>query len=336
MIGLLIAIVAGIVSFEIAALIRKHAIRLGVVAEVNERSSHKVPTPSGGGLGIVAGGSLAAACILWLLPGGAFMTALLAMAMAAVGFIDDRGHVPPAIRLAVQAVLVGVMVWTLQPVVLTDAIDLPVETVVLVPLLTIGGVYWVNVFNFMDGIDGIAASQAVFMLGAAIWLALLGGASPASPLLWWLGALVGGTIGFLLLNWPPARVFMGDAGSTFLGFMIAYAALATIVEGWLTLWQWLILTGLFVADATVTLGRRALRRENIFAAHRMHAYQHLSRRWKGHRPVTLLAIALNVGVLLPLATTAASPATVAVTYVGLGLLVLIAGAGAREPLKSSS
>jgi Fuc2NAc and GlcNAc transferase len=128
---------------------------------------------------------------------------------------------------------------------------------------------------------------------------------------------------------------MGDTGSTYLGLMTGFLALVTLALGWLSLPQWLILAGVFVADPAVTLLRRLVQGERIFEAHRRHAYQHLSRRWASHRTVTLGVIGIDVAVLLPLAALAgANPGwawpLVGVTYVLLVALALYAGAGGPE------
>jgi Fuc2NAc and GlcNAc transferase len=339
-VGLIVAIVAGAVSFGVAWLIYRHATRLGPMQHPNERSSHTLPTPSGGGVGIVAGGTLGGAYAIWSMPGSAFVVAVLALAFGIVGLVDDRRHVPAAVRLIVQLLLVAAMVWTLQPIRLAEAIGLPLPIelgVVVTVLVTIvlAAVYWVNVFNFMDGIDGLAAGQAIFMLGAAIFLAFDTTSAGWSPLIGWMLAVAAATLGFLLLNWPPAKIFMGDAGSTYLGFMIAFAALSTIAAGWLDVFQWLILGALSITDATITLIRRALRREPVMQAHRLHAYQHLARRWQRHLPVTLVYTGINLMWLLPLAwyvgeTPGSGLMALAAAYLPIALLLLIAGAGRRE------
>jgi Fuc2NAc and GlcNAc transferase len=154
----------------------------------------------------------------------------------------------------------------------------------------------------MDGIDGIAGAQAVCMCvtGAVLAYHTGGGALAALP----MALLAAATIGFLLWNWPPARIFMGDVGSGYLGFALGVLALWTVAEGWLTPWVWLILGGAFLADATVTLFRRARARVQLVEAHRSHAYQRLSRHWGSHRPVTLAFVAVNMLWLAPWATVA--------------------------------
>src|SRR6185312_4527570 len=173
----------------------------------------------------------------------------------------------------------------------------------------------------------------IFMLvGAAILSALNDPNFFDGAMFWCMIGIAAAAVGFLALNWPPARIFMGDAGSTYLGFVIAFLALLTIAEGVLSLPQWLILSAAFATDASVTLIRRLLLREKVFEAHRRHAYQVLSRRFGAHRPVTLSFIGLNVIWLLPMAWAATSWGWLAVlvAYVPLILLALAFGAGAPE------
>lgn len=333
--GVIVVAIAGLVGFAVTLAVWRSAHRIGVIAEVNERSSHTRPTPSGGGVGIVAGGTVGAAFAGWLVPWPTIPVALLAIATAVLGFLDDRRGLPVAIRLPLQLVLAGAMVALLPLDALSAAIGLPVPAIITAALALVAAVYWINIFNFMDGIDGIAGTEAAFVLAAAAGLAISHGASADAPLFWWLISVVAATLAFLLLNWPPARIFMGDAGSTYLGFMIAFAAFTTIALGWVTIWQWLLLVALFVCDATLTLLRRLSRREQIFKAHRLHAYQHLSRRWGNHLSVTSLTLAVNVVILLTLAWTAGTspslaPLIVVATYVALAIVLWLAGAGAPE------
>ncbi len=332
--GLLTSVIAGIVAFAVTLFVRRNALRLGVIANPNERSSHTAPTPSGGGLGIVAGGTIGGLFVAWFMPWPTLVVVTAALAMAAIGFVDDRRPLPAWLRLVAQLLLAGVVVSVPDPLPLAQGFGIT-QPLLLFPLLVLAAVYWTNIFNFMDGIDGLAASQALFMFAAAVLLMLQSQATPETLLVWWLAAIAAACLAFLLLNWPPAKIFMGDAGSTYLGFMLAYTAFATIAAGWLTLWQWLIIGALFIADATLTLLRRLLRREPILKAHRLHAYQHLSRRWKGHQPVTLLYIAVNVVGLLPLAWWAgAAPEfgaiAAALAYVPVLAGLAFAGAGAPE------
>jgi Fuc2NAc and GlcNAc transferase len=167
-------------------------------------------------------------------------------------------------------------------------------------------VWLLNLYNFMDGIDGIAGVEAVSVsLGAAVLVYLATDSSSAVdislPLL-----LAGAVAGFLVWNFPPARIFMGDAGSGFLGITIGILSLHAGALAPPLLWSWLILLGVFVVDATFTLLRRLLRGERVYQAHRSHAYQRAARRCGRHLPVTLAVAAINMFWLLPVAACVAT------------------------------
>ena len=334
--ALLICVAAAIASFVAAWLVRRNARRLGVMQTPNARSSHSIPTPGGGGVGIVLGGSLATAYAALAGPWPMLGILVIGVLVAAIGFVDDRTPIPARFRLTAQLALMGAAIWISGTVgALTAQLGWPLPEMVVGAAAVIVAVYWLNLFNFMDGIDGIAGSEAVFLLLAAALLAALHTPGATETTLWWvLLGLAAACLGFLALNWPPAKIFMGDAGSTYLGLMTAVLALLTISAGWLSLAQWVILTAAFVVDATVTLVRRLLLRERVFEAHRRHAYQVLSRRLGSHRPVTLGYIGVDVLWLLPLAYLAgnagwALPA-IAAAYLPLIGLALMFGAGAPE------
>jgi Fuc2NAc and GlcNAc transferase len=271
----------------------RYAVARDLLDHPNERSSHAAPTPRGGGLAIV-GALLAGLAALHVL--GEINEMLLAavagggLAIAVVGFVDDHGHLSPRVRLAVHfAAVAWALCWLCGmpplPVGGGYVLDGPAWTAVG----AVGLVWLLNLYNFMDGIDGIAGVEAVCVgLGAA----LLAG-SPA----WLLAAAA--AAGFLVLNWPPARIFMGDVGSGFLGFVLGVLAVDAAAWERLPLASSAILLGLFLVDATVTLLRRWLRGERLSQAHRSHAYQHAARRFGGHRPVVLVVIAVNALWLLP-------------------------------------
>ena len=310
----------------------------------NQRSSHAQPTPRGGGVGIVLGGTAAG---VWLGGLGGFADTVLwggitmSLAIAAIGLWDDVRSVPPALRLCAQlAVCAGALAVlpSLPP------LDLPFGAVVsgalLWAALLLAGVWWINLFNFMDGIDGIAGAQAVFMLAAAAGLAAWMNPALVSHTVWlWMLGVAVATLGFLVLNWPPAKIFMGDVGSSYLALMIFFVALLTVQAGWLPYQAWLILGAVFVTDATVTLLTRMARRERWAQAHRSHAYQRLAQRWRSHRAVTLGVIAINLLWLLPLAWACAtwpeanggsSWGWAALAYAPLVAGVLAAGGGRAE------
>ena len=261
----------------------------------NERSSHATPTPRGGGLGLVIG--WAAGSAVAIAGGGGWPGALVAAAvgaMSALGWADDHWHLSARIRLAIQLALVVVLVLAIgiPDHVVLAGLSLPGPVWVLLPIATFGLAWLVNLTNFMDGIDGIAGAQGVV---GCICLAVILQATgiPAwNPLMLLAGA--GACCGFLVWNWPPARIFMGDVGSTSLGFLFASGVMAGAAAG-VDLLILLLPLGPFVLDATCTLFRRAWRRERLSEAHRSHLYQRLARQWGSHRPVTVLYALLAVG-----------------------------------------
>jgi Fuc2NAc and GlcNAc transferase len=316
-------------------LIRAMARRAGLIDYPSQRSSHSIPTPRGGGLAIVA---IASAGFIVLRLSGALserlLFALLAgLLVAAIGFVDDRRPTSSVVRLSIHfaaAALALALLGGAPPIQVGNSL------LHLGPGGAVFGavamVWTVNLFNFMDGIDGIAASEAIFVLCAAGGLSLSSGqptALTAAELL-----LAAASLGFLFWNWPPARIFMGDVGSGYLGYGIALFALASGHENPVAPLAWLTLGAAFFVDATVTLARRLMRGERADEAHRTHAYQWAARRW-GHRRVTLAVTAINVIWLLPCAwLEIAAPhyaAWLAVAAIApLVALALWAGAGSSE------
>lgn len=303
----------------------------------NARSSHELPTPRGGGLAVVVT-LLVALPVLWwfeLLS----TTALVGLAgagllVALVGWLDDHGHVAARWRLSVHfAAAAWGLYWLggLPPLVVLGAgfdLGLLGDALALVAL-----VWLLNLYNFMDGIDGIAGLEAVTVcLGGVV---LLLAAAPDSdgwilPLL-----LAAAVLGFLVWNFPPAKIFMGDAGSGFIGLLLGLLLLAAANIDQSLLWAWLILLGTFVVDATVTLVRRVSKGDRFYEAHRSHAYQYLARKWGAHRSVTLLYGAINVFWLLPMAWLVVGGyldgfVGVVVAYVPLVVFVWFCKAGDRR------
>jgi Fuc2NAc and GlcNAc transferase len=239
------------------------------------------------------------------------------LSVAGIGFLDDVRSVSVALRMSIH---IGAALLTLY------ALGSPLHIGIAGGFIVILGITWVlNLFNFMDGIDGLAASEATFVLFAAAGLSVLAGHAPpneVAPLLIAAAACVG----FLAWNWPPASIFMGDVGSGYLGYLIAAFAIASARSGMLSLYVWLILGGVFIVDATLTLARRLVRGERVHQAHRTHAYQWLSRRWGSHARVTMVVIAVNLVWLLPCAFLAQKYSALAPWICGLALLPLAAGA----------
>lgn len=173
--------------------------------------------------------------------------------------------------------------------------------------------WFINLYNFMDGIDGIAAVEAIFVCLAASFLCWDRGANTEALLLL---CLLVSVAGFLLINWPPAKIFMGDVGSNFLGLIIGLLGLMTINNGVLNIWTWSILLAVFVVDSTGTLVQRFRSGEVWYYAHRSHFYQLAALKFSSHRKVDLGLIALNCCWLFPLAWSS-------VEYPGLGFVLML-------------
>ena len=313
--------------------VRRYALRSKLLDIPNVRSSHAVPTPRGGGLAIAL--AFFAATATLVLSGFLDRKALLALAgggvIACIGYLDDRYQVSAIWRFAVHLTVAIFVMTVLGEIHFAFLSGLGPRGFWISSFLTIFTLVWAtNLFNFMDGIDGLAAAEAIFMsAGGAMLNYLNGGDVGLTAAMACLGAA---TFGFLLWNWPPARLFMGDVGSGFLGFTLTVLAIAMSQRGGVTIGVWAILSGVFMVDASVTLIRRMIRGDRWFEPHRMHAYQHLTRRWHSHLRVTLLGAAINVIWLLPWAWYASRyPAQAAYCVVGsllpLVVLALLAGAG---------
>jgi Fuc2NAc and GlcNAc transferase len=292
------------VSFGFTYCLRRYALSRSLMDIPNARSSHSVPTPRGGGLAIVLSFLLALPLLASLGVVGWELAATLLGAgagIAVLGFLDDHGHIAARWRLLGHfAAAVWALFWLegLPPLSFFGfSLDMGwlghgVAAVYLVWVL--------NLYNFMDGIDGIASVEAICVcLGGALLYSLSGLAQPTDVVLPLL--LAAAVFGFLCWNFPPARIFMGDAGSGFLGITIG---ILSIQAAWVSpqlLWAWLILLGIFVVDATFTLFRRLLRGDKVYEAHRSHAYQYASRQYGRHLPVTIAVLLINLLWLLPVA-----------------------------------
>ena len=313
-----------------AELVRRNAQNLRLVQTPNERSSHTIPTPSGGGLGIALAGAV---CGLFV-DTSLFWPVLASTAAALLGLLDDRFNLSARLRLVIHFALIAVVLATVGPLppLVTHLGTMP--SVALSALLLVAGVWWLNLYNFMDGIDGLAASQAVFLCAGAATLAHLGTTTTQlDATSWWAFAVAAASAGFLVLNWPPARIFMGDAGSNFLAVAIFSISMSLVAQGYLELPVFVILTALFVADATTTLVGRLRSGNSGFTAHRLHVYQKLSRRLGQHKIATLIYLAINIAWLYPLAYLAREHSGAAWWFVALAYLPLVSlGFAARAGL----
>lgn len=279
----------GVIGTGLAYAALKHA---QVMDVPNARSNHSTPTPRGGGLGIVA------AVLMFLWVAGAPALLLLAVAvLTAVSFCDDIRPLPARWRLLVQLVVVaGLLATVYQGRLFPELLPRWLE----LPLLALAWLWFINLFNFMDGSDGLAAGEGISISAGIVLMAtvaVLPGGVAAYALV-----VLGAVAGFILWNWHPARIFMGDVGSVPLGLLLGYMLITLAGAGY---WAAaLILPAVFLADATTTLLRRAIKRERIFEAHSTHAYQRAIRGGMAHNQVAGEVLAVNV-VLIALAMASA-------------------------------
>lgn len=258
----------------------------------NARSAHSVPVPRGGGLGLMAA-LLPALFVLWLSrePGSwnAYAVSAAALLLAAISWRDDRRTLGALPRLVAHiiAALVAVLALPAEALILQGLAPLWADRVF--GLLAL--VYFLNIFNFMDGIDGISGVEALSIgLGAALlgWVALR--ADPVEGLV-----IAAVALGWLMWNWHPARLFLGDVGSVPLGFLLGWLLLRLAAEGaWVAA---LALPAYYLADATLTLARRTLRGDRPWEAHREHAYQRATQRGLSHAKVCRLILLCNAGLI---------------------------------------
>jgi len=289
----LVALTAFVVALVLARRSLDAHSALYVLDHPNDRSLHDAPTPRGGGLAIAAAVYLAGALGV-LAHGDARTLAVLGLAaipVLAISYADDRSHVPPALRILVHlGAAAGLAAAGLAPA----GFDLPGARLAPVPWLALAAcvlyvVWMINLYNFMDGMDGFAGGMAA--IGFAT-IALLAGAAGHLPIALTSVAAGAAAAGFLVLNFPPAKLFMGDVGSSLLGLLAAAITLWGERDGAFPLWVGVLVFSPFVVDATVTLARRLLRRERVWQAHRTHFYQRLVRLGWSHRRTVLCEYAL--------------------------------------------
>ncbi len=319
-----LAIPLFLVAVVLTLLVRILAIQTQTLAHPTQRSSHTVPTPVGGGVAIVV-------CYIVVLailassrdfPPPEIVVLAAGLPVAIVGLVDDRVHLSARLRIAIQVIcaLFAVMYAGAIPPLLIGELEFHGLIFVWV-ILPLALVWMSNLYNFMDGIDGIAGMEAAFVSFAAAAFLFANGDVLLGLLC--LG-LFSGAAGFLVWNWPPAKIFMGDVGSGFLGLTFAAIALLSHVHGSMSLWSWLLLLACFITDASVTLVRRIMKGNAFYEAHRQHAYQHASRSSGSHLKVTLAVFAINVFWLLPLAWLATLHPEHGVYFASIGIVPLLA------------
>lgn len=305
--GIIVMVIALFATRQLVQALTRHAI----LDHPNNRSSHKKAVPRGGGIAIV-GVVLPAWALVSALSSErpATMAVVLAgaLGLALLSWSDDRGGVSILLRLAAQVVTV-LVVLTMAPA-RWDLLDGLVPAWASMAIVGFCWLWFINLFNFMDGIDGLAGGEALSIaVGLIVVVAVAGLPWPMAGK---AAAIAGAAIGFLRWNWQPAKIFMGDVGSVPLGYLLGWLLLELAQAG-----QWaaaLILPLYFLADATLTLLRRALRGEKVWQPHRRHFYQLAVGRGLSHAEVTGRILVGNLLLIL-----AAATAAMGVAPVGLGL-----------------
>ncbi|MBH2076035.1 MAG: glycosyltransferase family 4 protein [Pseudomonadales bacterium] len=327
-----------VVSLGLTLVLRRYALVQSLMDVPNERSSHSVPTPRGGGVAIVIAFALALPLLLYLdLVAVHVLYGLLGagLIVAVIGFADDHRHIPVRWRLLGHFAAASWALFWFRGLAPVQFFDAPIDLGLIGNIFALFYLVWMlNLYNFMDGIDGLASVEAI---SVCLSICLIYWLCGTLQLIWPALILASAVGGFLFWNFPPARIFMGDAGSGFLGLVLAALALQAMWTESNLLWSWLILLGVFIIDATWTLMRRLMRGDKIYQAHRSHAYQLASRSFDSHLKVVSAVLAINVVWLLPLAFMVAcglisGPIGLFIAYTPLAMLAYKLRAGAPETI----
>lgn len=282
---------------------RYYALRHNILDHPNDRSSHITPTPRGGGIAIVVTFTLATLLYLWLQQSTdvALVCALTlgGIIIAILGYCDDIYRIKPRTRVIIHFAIASFALYLLNGLPILDFGTWQFHLHGLGTLIGIISIVWLtNLYNFMDGIDGLACSEGLFVSLAAGLILWFTAHDDIAMLFFLLAASIGG---FTLLNWPPAKIFLGDVGSGYLGYIIAVLGIYSSKQTALSISFWLILLAVFICDATFTVIQRTLNGKPWYIAHREHAYQRLIAAGATHRQITLAILCLNIAMLLPCA-----------------------------------
>ncbi len=295
-------VISFIFSIIVTGLLQKYAINHSLIDIPNERSSHSIPTPRGGGLSIVIPFLL---CIIMLL----FFEQLdrnIALALgtgcffvASVGWIDDHQHIPAMWRALLYAIAAVLAVFYLGEIDNFKSVFHHLSFGLGSSFLIVIWIVWMtNLYNFMDGTDALAAIQAIctgLLAGALLWLEGQYGLAMICLL------ISASSCGFLFWNWPPAKIFMGDVGSCPLGFCFGVLAVIGEIQGSVPFTVFFILLSIFICDTTLTLLLRIFANEKWYQAHKSHAYQRLVQLGISHKKLAIIILFVNVSILWPLA-----------------------------------
>lgn len=292
MLGTVVLISVGLLflSFILTFFIKQIATRLSVIDIPNERSSHKTPTPRGGGLAIVISWYVGITILFYFnfIDNHLYYALLSGAILAIVSLIDDVTDLSPVVRLLAQittAVTAFIFLNGINPVeIFGFAMNI---NFIIYPVVIIGMVWFINLYNFLDGIDGYVSIEAILV---SVILFIFSGNNI-------LLILIACVLGFLIWNWPKAKIFMGDVGSTQLGFILVVLGIYFHNQQEFSILHWLILTSPFWFDATFTLFRRWRNKEKLSQAHKKHAYQRIVQAGFSHLKADLWLVIINVFIL---------------------------------------
>jgi Fuc2NAc and GlcNAc transferase len=274
-------------SFVLTFLVRKWAIHKSIIDHPNERSSHSVPTPRGGGIAIAVSWFLGLSYFFYTnqIESQLYYALMAGIPLTIIGFMDDLISLKPGIRFLIQFICAGLGLYFLSGL---QQVDFGFATYsiawIFTPLALIAIVWLINLFNFLDGIDGYISTEVIFI---GITMLILFNDS--------IGLLIAiAVLGFLFWNWQKAKIFMGDVSSTLLGYNVAVFAIYYQNQNKASIVVWLILTSVFWFDATITLLRRIKNKENLGLAHRKHAFQRIVQAGFSHQKTVLWSLGLNI------------------------------------------
>jgi UDP-N-acetylmuramyl pentapeptide phosphotransferase/UDP-N-acetylglucosamine-1-phosphate transferase len=276
-----------VLSFAGTFIIIKVAVKKNILDIPNIRSSHSIPTPRGGGFAIVISWYFGLFGLKYfnLIEPGLFYALLSGFVLAIVGFLDDLFSIKPWIRILIQLLTVTVGLFFINGVRIFYLNDFVISLPIIFSILAlIGAIWFINLYNFLDGIDGYASVEAI-LIALALFLIT------KNPILL---VLIFAVFGFLIWNWPKAKIFMGDIGSTQLGYILVILGFYFNDNHEFSILGWLILTSLFWVDASLTLFRRWRNKEKLSQAHKKHAYQRIVQFGFSHQKTILLSILINL------------------------------------------
>ncbi|WP_321777759.1 glycosyltransferase family 4 protein [Sulfurimonas sp.] len=283
----MIYLIIFLASLILTYFIKNHAIKKSLYVEVTDRSSHSTPTPHGGGIAIAITWFLGISYFYFTdaMDSPLYLALLVGVIISVVSYVDDLHELSAKVRLFTQALVAFLGLYFLGGL---DSLDLwffSFENQIITNIFAFFMIIWfINLYNFLDGIDGYAGSEAIFL--ALAGYILLGGNH--------FLVLVFAVLGFLVWNWHKAKIFMGDVSSTLLGYNVAIFSVYYANQEAINLWIWITLFGVFWFDATLTLFRRYKNREQLSQAHKKHAYQRLNQSGWSHDKVVMYSIFVNI------------------------------------------